>query len=97
MSTLFQRSQDAHQDGLAIGSALAAVSVAVFANDDGGANDPLRMIVVEGNARLIQKREQVLAMTAQAFDQTFCLFVFPGHIDQQSKPLVQSVAALSAP
>ena len=93
VAALCQSAEDAHQHGLAVGALLAAVAVAVFSNDDGGANDSLRMIVVEGNARLIQKREQVLAMTAQAFDQTFCLLVFPGRIDQLAKPLVQTVAA----
>ena len=51
------------------------------------------MIVVEGNARLIQKGEQVLAMTAQTLDQTSGLLVFPRRIDQQGQPLVQPVAA----
>ena len=93
MAALFQRAEDAHQDGLAVGASLAAVSITVFANDDGRANGPFRMVVVEGNARLIQECEQIVAMTAQAFDQTFGLPVFPRRIDQLAEPLVQPVAA----
>ncbi len=51
MPTLFQGAEDAHQDGLAIGATLAAVAVTVFANDDGRADCPLGMIVVERNSR----------------------------------------------
>ena len=93
MPTLFQGAEDAHQDGLAIGATLAAVAVTVFANDDGRADNPLGMIVVERNSRLVHKREQVVAVTAQAFDQTLGLLLFPRRIDHIRQTLVQPVAA----
>ena len=82
MAALLQCTEDAHQNGLAAVAALAAVAVAVFANDDGRTNDSFRMIVLERNTRLIQECEQILAVAAQAFDQTFRLLVFPRRIDQ---------------
>ena len=88
MAALLQCTEDDHPDGLAVGAALAAVAVAVFANDDGRTNDSFRMIVLERNIRLIQECEQILAVAAQAFDQMFRLLVFPRRIDQQGQSLV---------
>ena len=57
------------------------------------ANHSLGMVVVERNLRLIHKREQILAVTTQAFAQTHRLRVFPRRIDQLRQTLVQPVAA----
>ena len=38
VASLFESSKDAHQHGLAVGSVLAAVAVAVFSEDHGRTN-----------------------------------------------------------
>ena len=86
MATLFQGAEDAHQDGLTIGATLAAVAVAVLSNNDGRADDPLGMVVVERNPRLVQKREQVLAMTTKTLDEAIRLRVVPWRGDQLVEP-----------
>ena len=48
MPTLFKRAEDTHQDSLSIRTTLAAVSVAVFANDDRRANSSLGVVVIDG-------------------------------------------------
>ena len=66
MATLSERTEDAHQHGLTVRAALAAVAVAVFANDDGRPYRSLRVIVFKRNSRLVQEREQVVAVTPVA-------------------------------
>ena len=84
MTTLFQSAIDAHQHGLAVGSALTAVTIAVFANDHGWANGSFGVVVVGWYGRVVEKCEQVIAMTAKTFQQPLGLLVLPGRGDQSS-------------
>jgi len=81
-AALFQRAEDGHQDGLAVGPALAAVALAVFADDHRRADCPFGAVVLEGNIRLVQAREQVVLMAPQALDQACLARVFAPRIDQ---------------
>ena len=78
MAALFEGAEDRHQDGLAVGPALAAVAVAVFADDHRRADRPLGRVVVERNIGLIEEREQVVLMTPQAFDKRLAWRSFQG-------------------
>ena len=53
---------------MAVGSPLAAVAVAVFANDHRWPNGALREIVVERHRRIVQERKQVAPMTAETLE-----------------------------
>ncbi len=74
---LFECTEDAHQDGLTVGSVLTAVAVAVFSEDNGRANRSLGVVVVKGNTLLAQEREQVASVSPQAFDQALGVVAFP--------------------
>ena len=92
MTALFERAIDTHQDGLNLGALLASVGITVLANDHCRTNSPLGKIVVEGDARLVEEREQVVAMTPQTLDQPPCLSVFPRRGNQFVQTFVQSLA-----
>ena len=92
MSALLERAIDAHQDPLDLRALLATVGVTVFANDHRRTDCPLGKIVVEGDARRVEEREEVVAMTPQALDQPSCLSVFPLRGDQFVQTLVQPLA-----
>ena len=68
VAALFEGAEDAHQGCLAVGAAIAAVAEAVFADDDRRTNCTFGGVVVERNVRLIQKREQIVAMATQSLD-----------------------------
>src|SRR5512135_2122524 len=82
MASLLQRAIDAHQYRLSVGSPLAPVAVAVLADHHCRTNRSLGVVVVEGNIRVVQERQQVVAMTPQPFDQTLRLRVVPRRGDQ---------------
>ena len=82
MTTLFQRSEDTHEDSLSIRTTLAAVSVAVFANDHGWPNSSLGMVIIKGNTLLVQECKQVVLMAPQSLDQTAGLRILPIRSDQ---------------
>ena len=81
VAAFFQGEEDAHEDGLHIGAVGAAVAVAVFADDDRRADGPFGEVVVEGNFGVIQEREQVVAMPAEALDQPPRLGTVPRRVD----------------
>ncbi len=89
----FQSTEDRHQHFLSEHAALGAVAEVVFEHDDGRSDFPLRMIVVEGNIELIQKRQQFAAMPPEPFDQTATVFVLPLGGDQPVEPGVQTIPA----
>ena len=93
VAALFEGAEDAHHDGLTIGSVFTAVAVAVFSEDDGRVNRSLGVVIVKGNALLIQEREQVASVSPQAFDQTLCVGVFARPVDHLGQTLVQTVLA----
>ena len=70
VAALFEGAKNAHQDGLAVGSAVAAVAIAVFADDDRRTDGAFGVVVVERNARLIQGGEQIVLMRPQKLDRT---------------------------
>jgi len=55
VTALLEGAEDGHQDGLAAGATGAAVAVAVLAHDHRRSDRPLRHMVVEGNALLVEK------------------------------------------
>jgi len=63
---LFECAVDTHQDGLTIRAVLAAVPVAVVAEDDRRPNRGLGAVFVQRNALLIEGREQLVPMAPQA-------------------------------
>jgi hypothetical protein len=71
VASLFEGAEDAHQHGLAFGAPLAPVAVAVLAEDDGRPDRPFGVVVIEGNSRLIEEREQVAAVPPQSLHQAF--------------------------
>src|SRR5208283_5685448 len=73
MSALFESSINAHEHCLCVGTPLAPVGIAVLADDHRWPNSTLAQIVVEGHARPIEKREQIVAMTSKSLDQPSCL------------------------
>ena len=93
VAALFEGAEDGHQDGLAVGTVLAAIAVAVFADDHRRADGPLGRVVVERNVRLIQKREQFVSMTPESFDQSFGVRVLPGRVDQLFQTRGQPLAS----
>ena len=92
MASLFEGAVDAYQNGLGVGSALAPVAVAVFANDHGWANRSLGMVVVERNLGMIEKGEQIALVAPEALHQSPRLGVFPGRLDQIGQPRVKPLA-----
>ena len=61
MTALFERAIDAHQDPLDLRALPASIGVTVFANDHRRPDGPLGEIVVKGDARLVEEREQVVS------------------------------------
>ena len=82
VTALLECPVDTHEHGLQIGALLAAVGVAVLADDYGRSNHPLGVVVVERNLGVIEKREQLLGMTPQTLDQSAGVGVLPGVRDQ---------------
>ena len=93
VAALFEGAEQGHEDGLAVGTGVAAVAVAVFANEDGGADRAFGVVVIERDAVAIEEREQVILMTAQAFDETLRIWLIPLRRDEVFQPIVESVAA----
>jgi len=91
MTTLFERAIDAHQDPLDLCALLASIGVTVLANDHRRTDSPFGEIVVKGDARLVEEREQVVAMTPQALDQPLRLRILPRRGNQFVQTLVQSL------
>ena len=79
---VFLGSQDGHQDGLAVRPALAAIAVAVLADDHRRADRPFGAVVLEGDVRLAQEREHVVPVAAQALDEPPGVPVRPGRVEQ---------------
>ena len=92
MTSLFQRAVDTHQHRLSVRTTIAAVRVAVLANDHRGTNGPFGMIVLERHAGFVQKREQVLPMSPQTFDQPTSIRVLPVRLDQTLKSQTQTAS-----
>jgi len=69
---------------------LAAVAVAVFAEDHGRADRPLGMVVIEGDSRLIEEREQVALTSPQALHQSPRVGIVPGRLDELRQPTRQA-------
>ena len=90
MATLFQGRKNTHQNRLRFRAVLAAVAITVFTHDHAVADRPLRMIVVERDVLMIQKRQQLLPMTPQSFDQPFGFDVFPFVRDQSRQAVFDS-------
>ena len=78
MTALFQRPIDAHQHSLRVGAALAAIAVAVFADDHRRPDGSFGRVVVEGNRGIVEKRQEVVAVTAETLQQPLRLLVLPG-------------------
>ena len=93
VAALFERAEDAHQHGLAVGAALASVAVAVFAEDHRRADRSFGVVVVEGNSGLIEEREQVVLMPPEALYQASGVGVFPRPVDELGQPPVEAVPA----
>lgn len=55
--SLLEGEEHTHEYGLHVGAFAASVSVAVLAQDDGGANGAFGEIVFEGHTGLVQKGE----------------------------------------
>ena len=64
VSSLLECAEDAHQDCLAVSTALTAIAIAVLADDDGRPNRPFSMVVVEGNRRVVEECEHIVLVTA---------------------------------
>ena len=58
VTSFLEGAEDGHQYGLTVGPRLAAVAVAVFADNHCGTDFPFRMVVVEGNPFVIQEGER---------------------------------------
>ena len=95
MTTQFQCSVDAHQNRLAIRAALAAVAVSILTNDHCRKDRPFAVVVVRGHGRVVQKRQQVIAMAAKTFQQSGGLFVLPIGADQLIESLLQTLTTRS--
>lgn len=93
MTALLESPIDAHQDGLRVGAPLAAVAVAVFADDHRWPNGTLREIVVERHRRIVQERKQVVPMTSETLEKPLRLRILPRHGQQLVQACVQSIAA----
>jgi len=92
MAALFESAIDTHEHRLSVGAARAPVGVTVFADDHRRPDGALGQIVVEGNPRLVEKRKQVVPMTAKTLEQPPRLAVLPSSLDQLVQPLVQPLA-----
>ena len=90
VTALLQGEEDAHENSLHVGALRAAIAIAVLAQNYGGANGPFRQVVVEGNAGLVQKREQFVVMAPEPFDQAPGLRVLPGCGDHFLQTLCQT-------
>ena len=64
-----QGAEDAHQDCLRLGPAGRAVALDVLPHDHGRSHLPLGVVVVERDVRLVQEREQVVAVAADPLAQ----------------------------
>ncbi len=95
VSASLERTEDTHEDCLAVRTACTAIPVAVFANNDSRPNLPLAMVIVKGNQRVVKECEQVVLVTTQAFYQSFSMVVAPVGIDQVLQPNRQSLTARS--
>ena len=92
VATLFQSTIDAHQHCLGVGAAVGAVGVAGLTHDHGWTNRTLGMVVVERHPRMIEERQQIVLMAAQAFDQTTRVGVLPIGIDQFCQTLATYIS-----
>ena len=64
VAALFEGAKEGHEHGLAVGTVVAAVAVAVFADDDGGADRAFGVVVIERDAITIQECEQLILMAS---------------------------------
>ena len=90
---LFEGSQNAHQDFLGFGPTFAAVAVTVFSQDHRRPDFPFGAVAVEGDVELIEKREQLVFVPLQAFDQPAGVVVLPAGVDDRLQPLADFRAA----
>ena len=72
-------SEDAHQDALGGGALVGGVGVAVLSHDHSWPNRAFGVVIVKRHVRLVEKREQIVLIFVEAFDQSFglaiCAFV----------------------
>jgi hypothetical protein len=90
MTSLFQSSEDAHEDGLRLGFVLAAVGVAVLPHDHRRSNLSLGVIVVEGDFGVVQESELFGGMTPRALHQPTPMALLPGPRQKFVPPNVQA-------
>src|ERR1700733_7019518 len=89
VASLLQGAEDAHQDGLGFGSVLAAVGIAVLPRNHSRSDLTLAVVVVEGNLRMIQEREQLGGMPLQSLHQAARVALLPWLLQQFLQPHVQ--------
>ncbi len=89
VTALFERAEYGHQHRLRIGADFAPVAVAVLADDHCRTHLSLRVVVVERDSIVIEKRKQVGLVPSQALDQSPRLAVAPGRLDQRLQALRQ--------
>ena len=77
MPTHLEGAEDGHEDGLGLGTFLAAIGVAVLQDQDGGADPPLPGIVVRRNLLVVQEGEQFLPVAPQSLLQPPGMFFLP--------------------
>jgi len=80
--THFEGAEDGHEDGLGLGTFLAAIRVAVLPDQDGGADPPLPGVVVRRHLLMVQEGEQLFAVAPQSLLQPPGMFFLPPLVDE---------------
>src|SRR6516165_2069252 len=89
VAALLESPEYAHEDGLGLGTFLAAVCVDVLPHDDGRPDLSLCMVVVGGYVGVVEEREQLGLVPLQALDQTTRVPLLPLLCQQVVQPLLQ--------
>jgi len=90
VTSLFQCAIDAHQHRLGIRASLAAIAIAVLTDQHGRSDRTFRMIVIKRHTRFVQKREQVILVTSQPFDQAAGFLVLSGGFNHGPQTHIQA-------
>ncbi len=93
VAALFQGPEDAHQHRLHLRPLLVAVAQAVLADDHRRADLTLGVVVVKRHLDTIQKREEVIAMAAEALAQPSRVGVVVRGVGQVAQAAVNQLDA----
>lgn len=88
-----ESAEDRHHDGLSFSSFLGAIAIRVFPGNDGRTDHTFSMVVIGSHFRMLQKGEEFVLMSSQAFHQPKTLAIFPRLANELSKAIMEEMTS----